>query len=156
MCLSPRSRDGDDCSEALAGVARQQLEVGVDLVFSYDDSGDCVLQLTLNLYGRRTAGANWRELFSDTLTKVPVVQFARSKHDQCLYVCELTGAVLTHHADDVRAVGPHDVVVKSMEQFKTKFWTQWDDLEDVVVSGSFKKKTKYGGDGLRPRRTRST
>ncbi len=35
-----------------------------------------------------------------------------------------------------------------MEHLRTKFWIKWDDLEELGVSCSFLKTTKYRGDGF--------
>ncbi len=65
-----------------------------------------MLQLKANLYGRRTAGRNWRDKFEFALKQVPDANFKRSTADPCVFVDQSTGAVVTHHVDDIRGTGP--------------------------------------------------
>jgi len=76
-----------------------------------------------NLYGRRTAGAVYRNELEDIVCNVIKTEgfnFIRGVKDPCVYRCSKTRAVLVHHIDDCRMTAPPDVLerlVNSMEQY---------------------------------------
>ena len=55
------------------------------------------------LYGRRTAGADFRDYFETVL--VSGVEFKRGTADPCVYYNPKRQLILTHHIDDGRIVG---------------------------------------------------
>ena len=67
------------------------------------------------LYGRRTAGARFRDFFEAVLTQL---QFVRGNSEPCLFVRRDWDVVLTHHVDDGRLVGPSARIQETVEHMQ--------------------------------------
>eukprot|EP00971_Amphidinium_carterae_P049812 981957-Amphidinium_carterae.1 len=68
--------------------------------------GEVVWEMTGNLYGRRAAPANFREHLEGIILSMPEASFRRGTIEPCLYFSASLNIRLTHHVDDIRAVGP--------------------------------------------------
>ncbi|CAE8654540.1 unnamed protein product [Polarella glacialis] len=69
---------------------------------------DICWQFVGNLYGRRTAGAVYRDELEYVMVEKPKdhgFRFARGRRDPCVYRCATTGTTIVHHVDDFRATG---------------------------------------------------
>ena len=129
------------CPPEYKAWAKQQIEDGL-LDMPEEELDDCVLQLKTNLYGRRTAGRNWRDKFEEVIKQVPEKNFKRSASDPCVFVDQITGAVVTHHVDDIRGTGPTELCEKVIEYLSSQLWVRWDPLETEGCVGKFLKRTK--------------
>ena len=92
-----------DWLKSLPSADRSYYEVFKDIVFRLD--GD--------LYGRRTAGSVYRDELEQILVeRLPAdkFRFKRGVKDPCIYRCEVSGVILIHHVDDIRACGPTDAL----------------------------------------------
>ena len=76
-------------------------------------------RLNQSLYGRRTAGGNFRDFFEKTVREFKNTDFDRCPEEQCLYRCKLTNVALLRHVDDEKTHGPdeiHDGVLDEIEK----------------------------------------
>ena len=62
--------------------------------------GATVWQLLKSLYGRRTAGANFRDLLEAVVIAVPGMDFQRGNAEPCIYFSKEASAAVIHHVDD--------------------------------------------------------
>ena len=70
---------------------------------------DVVIRLEGNLYGRRPAGATFRDEFEQVMVGELAehgYQFERGKLDPCVYTCKKSDVTVVHHVDDTGATGP--------------------------------------------------
>ena len=90
-------------------------------------------RLVRSLYGRRTAGGNFRDFFEKTMKEVKNTDFDRCPEEPCLYRDKLSDVALLHHVDDEKTHGPdklHDGILDEIEkQLLTK-------RGDRMISGS--------------------
>ena len=89
-----------------------------------EELDDCILQLKANLYGRRTAGRNWRDKIEAVIKQVPETNFKRSASDPCVFGDQITGAVVTHHVDDIRGTGPAELCLRVIEYLSSQLWVR--------------------------------
>ena len=77
-----------------------------------------MFRLEGNFYGRRTAGAVYRDEFEEILcTKLqPEFEFKRGVRDPCVYRCDKTNIMLVHHVDDVRCAGPTSMLNRLIDE----------------------------------------
>ena len=77
---------------------------------SYPNGMDSALMVVQgNLYGRRTAGAVFRDELEEILVNLPGLKLIRGTRDACVYYDSSTKLLLLHHVDDVRVAGPRKV-----------------------------------------------
>ncbi len=77
---------------------------------------DYVWLLVMSLYGRRTAGANWREHFEMVMKKFsPTLE--RDLRDPCLFHDRRLDLDLVHHVDDLAMTGPDEVLEEAIAFF---------------------------------------
>jgi len=113
----------------------------------YKDSfKEMYFRLDGNLYGRRTAGSVYRnELEAIICEKIDPqrYQFQRGVKDPCVFRCLKTGVILIHHVDDIRAVGPADVLADLFEKEFPKYCeVQAGELEKEGTAVEFLGRTK--------------
>jgi hypothetical protein len=84
--------------------------------------GSCVWRMARNLYGRRTAGANFRDAWEQVLLgyEVDGETFERGTTKPCVFFLWKACLTVNHHVDDGRIKGPRQEVLKFIEYIKTK------------------------------------
>ena len=106
---------------------------------------DVALQISGNIYGRRTAGATFRNRFEEVLTNAPGFEFRRGTRDATVYVCQRTGATLLHHVDDVRCCASESDTARLWDYLRTKLPLKEGPLEkantQIEVLGRAKIRT---------------
>ena len=80
-----------------------------------ENRGGLVWHLVRNVYGRRPAGASFRDFFESTLVKLG---FQRGSTEPCLYR-HTSGALITHHVDDGKLTGPDHVCQEVLAELKS-------------------------------------
>jgi len=71
---------------------------------------DLVWQLVQSLYGKRTAGTNFRDFWEAIMCSVPDHNYVRGDVEPCLYHSESHHVNLLHHVDDGRVCGPQNAL----------------------------------------------
>jgi hypothetical protein len=109
---------------------REEILAGVrtDIGIAELDAG-IYIKLTANVYGRRTAGAAWRQLFEDTVCGIPGYNFVRCPHEPCAYIDYKKGVLLIHHVDDIRVTGKDQDLKFIMAHLAVKFWLKVGEIE---------------------------
>jgi hypothetical protein len=84
--------------------------------------GSCVWRMVRSLYGRRTAGANFRDAWEQVLLGYEVngERFQRGTTEPCVYTLKSAFLTVSHHVDDGRIMGPRLEVLRFLEYLKTK------------------------------------
>ena len=67
--------------------------------------GSTVWEMLKSLYGRRTAGANFRDLFEAIMISVPGMDFVRGNAEPCFYFSDKAKTGIIHHVDDGKVSG---------------------------------------------------
>jgi len=83
-------------------------------------SGSKIWKLEQSLYGRRTAGCQFRDFFEALATACPELQLVRGHHEPCGYFSREHNLLILHHVDDIRMCGPHHsmtMVIQHMSQY---------------------------------------
>ena len=78
--------------------------------FGFAAEDDIVLWMHQSLYGRRTAGANFRDLFEEVMLAAPPGDFQLGMSEPCAYHSKASDTRATHHIDDGRALGPAEAL----------------------------------------------
>ena len=68
--------------------------------------GTVVWHLLRALYGRRSAGANFRDFWEAIICTMDQFKFARGDEEPCIYYDSSSGVRIIHHIDDGRIAGP--------------------------------------------------
>lgn len=76
--------------------------------FGGKDGARKVWRLTQSLYGRRTAGAQFRDLFEMILCSEPFLGMVRGQHEPCGFFGKEAKILTFHHVDDGRIAGGHE------------------------------------------------
>ena len=71
-------------------------------------------QLPQALYGRRTAGSNFRDFWEALICALPDVAMVRGKLEPCAYRSTTTDLVVIHHVDDGRLCGNQEALNTAM------------------------------------------
>ena len=106
------------------------------------DGKDYVWRLERSLYGRRSAGANWREHFEAVVKGYPVM-VERSEYDPCLYICESEKWAMVHHVDDLTLTGPEENIERFINYLGTQLLMKRGPLEYPGSVSSFLKCKKF-------------
>jgi hypothetical protein len=114
-----------------ADKVREEILAGVrtDTSIAELDAG-IYIKLTANVYGRRTAGAAWRQLFEDTVCGILGYNFVRCPHEPCAYIDYKKGVLLIHHVDDIRVTGKDQDLKFIMAHHAVKFWLKVGEIEE--------------------------
>ena len=70
------------------------------------ERGTMVWHMIRALYGRRTAGSDFRDLFEALVCSAKQRGFKKCEAEPCFYFNEQTRELVSHHIDDGRIVGP--------------------------------------------------
>jgi len=70
--------------------------------------GTMVWHMLHNLYGRKSAGATFRDFWESVVCSTPKAEIVRLENEPCMYYSEKTKVQLVHHVDDARLTGPED------------------------------------------------
>lgn len=68
-----------------------------------------------SLYGRQTAGRDFREFFEAVLMNMPGAGFTQSEADVCMYYSPVFDLALIHHVDDGRLGGPMNAINETVK-----------------------------------------
>ena len=103
-----------------------------------------IWRLKRALYGRRTAGADFRDFYEDVLTKW--TGMLRGTTDPCLYHDRARDLTVTHHIDDGRVTGPPKVLKEFIAYLKKHMLVKVSPLiwpgDGVEHLGRTKLRTK--------------
>eukprot|EP00971_Amphidinium_carterae_P194078 3851031-Amphidinium_carterae.1 len=74
-----------------------------------------------NMYGRRSAPSNFRELFQSVVEQLEGFSLRRGTLEPCLFFCPQSGVRITHHVDDVRVIAKPAQLDKVIHELSKHF-----------------------------------
>eukprot|EP00971_Amphidinium_carterae_P261901 5194969-Amphidinium_carterae.1 len=80
--------------------------------------GTVLWRMKGNLYGRRTAPGYFREHLEGLLVAMPDSKFVRGTLEPCLFYSSMLNLRVSHHVDDIRAVGPSSSLKALVDHLK--------------------------------------
>ena len=95
------------------------------------------------MYGRRTAGSNFRDGFEKAMK---VFGFARGASEPALYYHGEKKLTCTHHVDDGRRVGPVRELMKFQDYLKTAMLVKMSGLMVPGTNSAHLGDTKVRGE----------
>ena len=82
--------------------------------------GSFVWHMLRSLYGRGSAGANFRTLHEAIIVSVPGLELKMLHHEPCTYFCIKTKSMILHHIDDGR-IGADTSVILIIVRWMSRF-----------------------------------
>ena len=91
-----------------------------------------VWKMEKSLYGRRSAGANFRDYLEEVVLAAPKFEMIRGDSEPCCYRSQPMQTALTHHIDDGRIVAPEASGLLIIQHLATYMLLK---ISDMIVPG---------------------